>query len=190
MRGPLCKVCTSPMRALIDADMLSGGMTLRQISAKFGIGHTTLHNHRVRCQGIAPTRKPGPPHTPEDDARSRQKRKEAAAPSRIAALEAGLPSREELGATLEDCISRLDAIVTRNEDSGVDAVALKGLGEIRSTVSELAKLAGHVGAGSTQNINVGVQVSVSANDIASALAQHLTGSTVKPATLLELAADE
>jgi hypothetical protein len=174
MRGPLCKVCTSPLRTNIDRDMLSG-MSLRQVSEKYGYTRSTLHNHKLRCQGIPASKGMPRPHTPETDALARQKRKDLAAPSRIAALEAALPTREELGASLEDVIYRLDRIISKHEqDDGTDAIALKGLGEMRSTIDALAKLAGHVGAGSTdRSVHVNVGVAISAADIASSLSAHL-----------------
>jgi hypothetical protein len=169
MRGPLCKVCTSQSRKLIDADMLSG-MPLRQVSEKYGIPKSTVHNHRIRCQGIAATSDPE-----KQRAKGKEKREAAAAPSRIAALEAALPTREELGGSLEDVIYRLDRIISKHEhDDGTDTIALKGLGEMRSTIDALAKLAGHVGAGSTdRSVHVNVGLAISAADIASSLSAHL-----------------
>jgi hypothetical protein len=167
--GPMCRVCSSPMRKEIDAALLDGTTSLREITARYGIPKSTAHKHKVNCMG-APT-DPNPTAHLRRDA---EKREKLAATSRVAYLESKLPTREELGATLESVVTRLDRIVSKHEtDGGTDVVALKGLAEMRSTVSELAKLAGHVGAGSTQQINVGVQVSMSAKEIASELALRL-----------------
>jgi hypothetical protein len=154
--------------------MLSG-VPLRQVSEKYGYTRSTLHNHKIRCQGIPASKGMPRPHTPETDALARKKRKDLAAPSRVAAMEAILPTREELGSNLEDVVARLDRIACKHEaDGGTDTLALKALAEMRSTIDALAKLAGHVGAGSTdRSVHVNVGVAISAADIASSLSAHL-----------------
>jgi hypothetical protein len=167
---PLCKVCAHPKRKEIDGMLLDGVSSLRGVGAKFGFGAQALHRHKVNHMGWRPA-----VDEAERRAKEEKKREQFAAPSRVAYLESKLPTREELGATLEDVVARLDAIVTKHEgaDDGNDVIKLKGLGEMRSTVSELAKLAGHIGGGAAQTLNIGVAVSVSAADVAAELSRRL-----------------
>ncbi len=186
MRGPVCKVCAHKERSAINAALIDESVSLREITSKYGIAKSTLHQHKTRCMG-APTI----PNTAERARRTKEHNEKIASISRVQYLESQLPSRDELGGVLQSVIDRLDAIVAKNEaEGGVDVVAVSGLSGIRQTVADLAKLAGHVGGGSTQQINVGVSVAVNADQIAASLASHLTGLTVKPSELLELSADE
>lgn len=163
--------------------LLDNVSSLRDVAAKFDIPIGTLHRHRVNHQGWVVTS-----DNAERMAKENRRRELMAAESRIAYLEAKLPTREELGEKLEDCIARLDNIVTKHEKAGgVDTIALRGLGEMRATVADLAKLAGHVG-GTAPTVNVGVQVNMNANDIGAAIAQHL--SAADPSLLIEATADE
>ncbi len=166
---PICRVCKHPQRKSIDAALLDEATSLRDVEAKYGIPIATLHRHKVKHQGWVPE---------VDQAvrmkKENAKRAEMAAASRVAYLESKLPSREELSDVLESVVERLDAIVARNEtEGGVDAIAISGLSNIRQTISELGKIAGHVGSGSQTQVNVGVSVNLSANDIAKALSQQL-----------------
>lgn len=185
---PICKVCASKDRKTIDGMLLDGSTSLRDITTKYGIPKTTLHRHRVKCQGWMPT----PDHQVRIQ-RENERRELMAAPSRLAAVEAALPNKNELGDILGSCISRLDVIVARCEENGADAIAISGIDAIRKQVGDLARIAGHIGTGSQTNVNVGVSVSVSASDIGAALAQHLSGGKVSrsdAAKVLELTANE
>jgi hypothetical protein len=131
------------------------------------------------------------PDIAERARKDKEKREKIAAISRVAYLESTLPSKEELGDVLGQCISRLDKIVARAEKNGADVVGISGIDAIRKQVGDLARLAGHVGGGSTQNINVGVSVSVSAKDIGASIASHLGAlPTTDTANILELTANE
>ncbi len=186
MRGPVCKICAHKERSAINAALIDESVSLREITSKYGIAKSTLHQHKTRCMG-APTI----PNTAERARRNKEHNERVASISRVQYLESQLPSRDELGGVLQSVIDRLDAIVARNEaDGGVDVVAVSGLSGIRQTVADLAKLAGHVGSGSQTNVQVGVSVAISADQIAGTLAQHLSGASVKPSQLLELSADE
>jgi hypothetical protein len=143
---------------MID-QLLLAKTPLRTVAAQCGVNKSTLSNHRARCMGLGPVP-------------TKQMREEAAAPSRLAAVLHQLPSADDLGGILNACIARLDTIVTRCETSGADAIAISGIDGIRKQVGDLARLAGHVGTGS-QNVNVAVAVSITADQVVAGLAQHL-----------------
>lgn len=191
MRGPICKVCSSAARKTIDADIVGGVMSLREVSTKYGITKSTLHNHKIRCMRVVPSPNKGQPDPAAKRVKAKEAREAIAVPSRIAFLESCLPTREELSLKLEHCIEKLEAIVERNSgDDGVDVVAISGLSGIRQTVADLAKIAGHVGGAAQVQTNVQVNVAVSACDIANSLAGLLASQQVPPIDLLELSADE
>ena len=88
----------------------------------------------------------------------------------MAAL-ATLPSRDELGGMYLDVRERLHAIIEQAEQQGTGAISVTGLNAVRQTLDSLARLAGHTGS---PIVNVGVQVNLSATDIAAELAKRLT----------------
>jgi hypothetical protein len=182
-RGPICGVCAHKRRREIDKAIIDK-LPLRQISAEFGVAKSTLGSHRLKCMGLAPVERPPPKPKPE-----KPNREDITAPSRLAGILSQLPSREEIGDRLGSIVDRLEEISAECHEGGSMALSITSLDKMRASLDSLARLAGHIGTNSTQ-VNVGVQVSVSANDIAAALAQHLTGNTVEPSKLLELSADE
>lgn len=183
MAGPLCRVCSSGHRKEIDAALLDETTSLRDITAKFGIARSTLHNHKKRCMG-APT-------VPDTATRTRldnEKREKLAATSRVAYLESTLPSREEIGDRLGGIADRLEEISSACQEEGSMALSIGALDKMRASLDSIARLAGHVGTGAAVQVNTQVNVSISAADIGAAMALHL--GTVKPSQLIEATADE
>ncbi len=179
MAGPLCKCCSNPKLAEINKALLDETRSYRDIHAEFGIAKSTLANHKARCMG-APTI----PDVAERARFTKAKRERMAATSRVAYLESTLPSKEELGDVLGQCISRLDKIVARAEKNGADVVGISGIDAIRKQVGDLARLAGHVGSNGPMQANVQVNIAMTANDIGASIAQHL--GSIKPVEALEM----
>ena len=179
--APICQVCKHPRRKEIDAKLLDPNASLRDVMREFGIATTSLHRHRVSHQGWVPV-KDMKARTEKEN----KKRAEMAAPSRVAYLESKLPTRDECGEVLSQCVDRLDKIVKRAEKSGADAVAISGLDGIRKQIADLSRLAGHIGG--APMVNVGVAVNVSAADVASELARYL-GAAAAPDIREAISAD-
>lgn len=197
MPGPICSVCIHKERAAIDY-RLATGEGIRSIAAAYGIPKSAVDRHKRLHAGIIGTaHKPPRPPKPVDPDKgairiSREERRaELAELSRGTVAQALLPTAEELSAKYQSYMERLEAVISKAEEEGAAALSIQGLTAARQTVDSLAKLAG-LSSGGTQ-VNVAVGVSISASDIASALAGHLTGGTVSPseaANVLELTANE
>jgi len=158
-----CTVCMHPRRAEIDRALVKGA-TERAIMEGFGLTKGAVHRHKLNCAGLAPVG-------------TKQAREAQIEASRGTVALATLPSREEMGAHYATLGDRIDGIVKSAEQSGSLAVAVQGLNTLRQTFDSMSRLAGHTGP-NTQ-VNVGIQVTISAADIASELAKHLAGSHAK-----------
>jgi hypothetical protein len=159
---PYCTICTSPHRATIDRQLVAG-VPMKTLGQEFGLGRMSLHRHRLKCVGLLPTNS-----KEVIDARRE--------PSRATAALASLPSANDLGSMYLDVRERLHGIINQAERQGTGAISVAGLNAVRQTLDSLARLAGHA---SEQNVNVGVQVNLSATDIAAELASRLTISNPK-----------
>jgi hypothetical protein len=130
---------------------------MKTLGREFGLGRMSLHRHRLKCIGMPPA------NSPEIiDARRE--------PSRATAALAMLPDREELGAMYLDVRERLHVIIEQAEKQGTGAISVAGLNAVRQTLDSLSRLAGHAGG---PTVNVGLQVNLSATEIAAELAKRL-----------------
>lgn len=159
----LCTVCTNARRAEIDRALVKGA-TERALATEFGLSKGAIHRHKLQCAGLAPV----------GTKKVREAQREISQGTVALAL---LPTRDQLGSRYEMLGERIDAIIEDAKKAGSLAVAVQGLNSLRQNWDSLAKLAGHTGP-NTQ-VNVGVQVNIRAEDIASELAKHLTGANLK-----------
>jgi hypothetical protein len=146
MAGRRCKTCSHPNRVEIDR-RLTADEPVRQIARDYGLNHVSLLKHKKDCAGLK--------------TKTAEERRE---PTRGTVALALLPSREEMGAHYERLGERIDEIVKAAERTGSLAVAVQGLNTLRQTFDSMSRLAGHTGP-NTQ-VNVGVQVNISAADLA------------------------
>jgi len=181
-RGPICGICTHKQRREIDQAIIAK-TGLRQVAAQFGVSKSTLSDHRIRCMGLTPVvRQPAKPKPEKPD------REDVMAPSRLAGVMSQLPSREDLGERLGSIVDRLEGIAATCEEDGSMALSIGALDKMRASIDSLSRLAGHIGSNGGTQVNVGLQVNISAGDIASALASHL--NSLEPLQLIEASADE
>ena len=75
--GRRCQICSNTSINIINRALL-GGATLSEIARRYGLALGSLHRHRSKCLGL-----------PTSQAVT-------AAPSRLAGIEAALPTREEV----------------------------------------------------------------------------------------------
>jgi hypothetical protein len=132
----------------------------------YGLSKGAVHRHKINCAGLS--------HVATKNVRDAQK--EA---SRGTVALASLPSRDEMGVHYATLGQRIDGIVSAAEKSGSLAIAVQGLNALRQNLDSLSKLAGHTGG--APQVNVGVQVNISAADIAQELAKltHIDGETLE-----------
>jgi hypothetical protein len=172
MAGRPCKVCQHRNRAAIDRQLAQGTAT-RTLAAEYNLSKAAVARHKINCAGII---------TP-----TLEERRE---PSRATVHSARLPDRDELGVMLLGLHARLDAIATRCEDEGAAALSISAIDKMRLQLADVARLQGFGGGGADKSVHVNVGVQVNAQDIGASLAQHLSGLTMEPSTLIELAGDE
>ena len=90
--GRRCQICSNTSINIINRALL-GGATLSEIARRHSLALGSLHRHRSKCLGL-PT-----------------SRAAIAAPSRLAGIEAALPTREEVAGGFALIRSQLDGIV-------------------------------------------------------------------------------
>ena len=144
---------------------------MKELCSEFGLGRMSLSRHRMNCAGLSPS-------FSKADLETRRE------PSRAIMALASLPSREELGAMYLDVRDRLHSIIEKAEEQGAGAISVAGLNAARQTLDSLARIAGHSNG---PTVNVGLQVNLSATDIAAELAKRLGDA---PAKVIEAALDE
>jgi hypothetical protein len=159
----LCTVCTNARRAEIDRALVKGA-TERALATEFGLSKGAIHRHKLQCAGLAPV----------GTKKVREAQREISQGTVALAL---LPTRDQLGSRYEMLGERIDAIISAAQKAGSLAVAVQGLNSLRQNWDSLAKLAGHVGG--APQVNVGVQVNLSAGEIAAELAKALSGADAK-----------
>ena len=87
--GRRCQICSNTSINIINRALL-GGATLSEIARRYGLALGSLHRHRSKCLGL-----------PTSQAVT-------AAPSRLAGIEAALPTREEVAGGFASIRSQLD----------------------------------------------------------------------------------
>jgi hypothetical protein len=148
-----CSTCQHVKRAEIDR-RLAAGEPSAQVARDYEVNASSLHRHRTNCLKLGS---------------SNAIMKETARGSAAVAL---LPSRETLSGAYFELRARIDHIVAQAEQEGSLAVALSGLNSIRHTLDSLARLAGHIGAGTQVNVAVQTNVNVEVTTIAERLIKH------------------
>src|SRR6478735_7291503 len=109
--GRRCQICSNTSINIINRALL-GGSTLSEIARRYGLALGSLHRHRSKCLGL-----------PTSQAVT-------AAPSRLAGIEAALPTREEVAGGFASIRSQLDGIVADAKAKGQlsnSVAALDGL---------------------------------------------------------------
>lgn len=155
----LCTICSHPQRSAIDKK-IAADAPIRTIAKEFGLPKSTLQRHKNECAGLK--------NPPVEERRE---------PTRGTIALALMPSREELASRYQTLGERIDELIAKAEKTGSLAIAVQGLNSLRQNWDSLSKLAGHVGQGA--QVNVGVQVNISAADIAAELAKHLAGTDAR-----------
>jgi hypothetical protein len=148
-----CGTCQHVKRAEIDR-RLAAGEPSAQVARDYELNASSLHRHRTNCLKLGS---------------SNAIMKETARGSAAVAL---LPSKENLSGAYFELRSRIDQIVAQATQEGSLAIALSGLNSIRHTLDSLARLAGHIGAGTQVNLAVQTNVQVEVTAIAERLIKH------------------
>jgi transposase-like protein len=143
--GRLCTSCQHLRRAEIDHRLAAGEPTA-QVARDYDINPSSLHRHRANCLKLGS---------------ANSIKKEAARGTVAVAL---LPSKETLSGAFSDLASRIDEIIAQAQAGGSLKVALSGLNSLRQTLEAHARLAGHIGAPSSQ-VNIAIQNNVNVNAI-------------------------
>ena len=97
--GRRCQICSNTSINIINRALL-GGATLSETARRHGLALGSLHRHRSKCLGL-----------PTSQAVT-------AAPSRLAGIEAVLPTREEVAGGFASIRSQLDGIVADAKAKG------------------------------------------------------------------------
>jgi hypothetical protein len=148
-----CRTCQHIRRPEIDR-LLAAGEPVAKVARDYELNASSLHRHRVNCLKLGS---------------SNAIMKDAARGTAAVAL---LPSKEALGGAYFELRARIDHIVAQAEREGSLPVALSGLNSIRHTLDSLARLAGHIGAGTQVNVAVQTNVNVEVTTIAERLIKH------------------
>lgn len=122
--GRHCGVCKHPKVHEISRRMATGE-SLPSLVAAFGIPQSNLQRHRAKCVGTLPVAKL------------------LRIPARVAALEAALPSRDELGSLYGGLRKQLDEIVVEARGRGQLVVSVTAVDAIRRNLDSVARIAGH-----------------------------------------------
>jgi uncharacterized phage infection (PIP) family protein YhgE len=120
---------------------LAAGEPTAQVAHDYEINPSSLHRHRVNCLKLGS---------------ANEIKKEAARGTAAVAL---LPTKEFLSDRYRGVIERIDQIAAQAEAKGSLSVAITGLNSLRQTITDLARLAGHIGSGAAQ-VNVAIQNNV------------------------------
>jgi hypothetical protein len=136
----VCSTCQHLKRAEIDRRLATGEPTA-QLARDYEINPSSLHRHRTNCLKLGS---------------ANEIKKEAARGSAAVAL---LPSKETLSGAFSDLHARIDAIIAQAQAEGSLKIALSGLNSLRQTLESHARLAGHIGAATSQ-VNVAIQNNV------------------------------
>ena len=137
--GRRCQICSNTSINIINRALL-GGATLSEIARRYGLALGSLHRHRSKCLGL-----------PTSQAVT-------AAPSRLAGIEAALPTREEVAGGFASIRSQLDGIVADAKAKGQLSISVAALDGLRKTWADTARLAGHDRPADTNiqvNVNTG-----------------------------------
>lgn len=135
--GRRCQICSNTSINIINRALL-GGATLSEIARRHGLALGSLHRHRSNCLEL-PT-----------------SRAAVAAPSRLAGIEAVLPTREEVAGGFASIRSQLDAKVDAARAKGQLSISVAALDGLRKTWADTARLAGHDRPADLQvNVNTG-----------------------------------
>src|SRR3954469_6410988 len=142
--GRRCQICSNTSINIINRALL-GGATLSEIARRYGLALGSVHRHRSKCLGL-PT-----------------SRAAIAAPSRLAGIEAALPTREEVAGGFASIRSQLDTIVDAARAKGQLSISVAALDGLRKTWADTARLAGHdrpVDTNIQLNVNTGPTISI------------------------------
>ena len=111
-----CQVCNHPKRINIDRQIVAGS-SLSKISKEYGVSYGSLYGHAQN-------------HITRQLATAMQKKE--------------MTESMDLLGRIETLLARAEKIFHRNYDKGKDGLALKALGESRSTIELLAKIAAYL----------------------------------------------
>ena len=142
--GRRCQICSNTSINIINRALL-GGATLSEIARRHGLALGSLHRHRSKCLGL-----------PTSQAVT-------AAPSRLAGIEAALPTREEVAGGFASIRSQLDGIVADAKAKGQLSISVAALDGLRKTWADTARLAGHDRPADTNiqvNVNTGPNITI------------------------------
>ena len=142
--GRRCQICSNTSINIINRALL-GGATLSEIARRYGLALGSLHRHRSKCLGL-----------PTSQAVT-------AAPSRLAGIEAILPTREEVAGGFASIRWQLDTIVDAARAKGQLSISVAALDGLRKTWADTARLARHDRPADTNiqlNVNTGPTISI------------------------------
>ena len=142
--GRKCSICASSMVHKVNKDLIAG-VTLTEVSRRYSLPLGTIHRHRSKCIGA-------PSST-----------QIAAASTKLAVLQATLPTRDELGSMYGGLRDQLAAIVDDARAKGQLLVSVNAIDAVRKNLDSTAKLAGYDRPTDTNiqvNVNTGPTITV------------------------------
>ena len=142
--GRKCSICASSMVHKVNKDLIAG-VTLSEVSRRYSLPLGTIHRHRSKCIGA-------PSST-----------QIAAASTKLAVLQATLPTRDELGSMYGGLRDQLAAIVDDARAKGQLLVSVNAIDAVRKNLDSTAKLAGYDRPTDTNiqvNVNTGPTITV------------------------------